>query len=74
MRTPILCLFCAALAAQNAAVNPPGLCSLEGKVVSDATGAPIADAKLKLLPTVSPAVAPESNRARTPSARSARDT
>jgi hypothetical protein len=54
MRIPILCLFCGALAAQNAAVNAPGLCSLEGKVVSDATGAPLADAKLKLQPPASP--------------------
>ena len=57
MRTSILCLFCVALAAQNAAVNPPGLCSLEGKVVNDATGAPIADAKLKLQPPASPGAA-----------------
>jgi hypothetical protein len=58
MRTLILSLFCGALAAQNTPVKADALCSLEGKVVSEATGAPLPDAKLKLQPVASPAVPP----------------
>ena len=55
MRTPILCLFCGALAAQTP-VKMDALCSVEGKVVSVA-GKPLPDAKLKLLPAA-PAAPP----------------
>jgi protocatechuate 3,4-dioxygenase beta subunit len=50
MRTAIALLFCAALAAPMAPAQQRRLCALEGRVVNDANGEPLRDAKLKLQP------------------------
>jgi 5-hydroxyisourate hydrolase-like protein (transthyretin family) len=54
--SPILtsAVLCAALNAQPRTVKPEDLCSLEGRVLNAATGAPLADVKLKLRPAAPP--------------------
>ena len=50
MKTATALLFCAALAAPTAPAQQRQLCALEGRVVNDADGEPLRDAKLKLQP------------------------
>jgi hypothetical protein len=61
MRMLLVLILSAALYAQNAAAQPEALCSVQGRVVSAVTGAPIADVKLKLLPPGPPG-APQATR------------
>jgi hypothetical protein len=48
MRTLILCLFCGAIAAQTNPAKPEPLAALEGRVLNQVTGEPLAEVKLKL--------------------------